>query len=64
MYGSTEKHVSDTIRYKKESCVLCDEETPYTRTTSIELRVGYIEGAGQLCMKCYENLYQKTGHTQ
>lgn len=36
-----------------DTCVLCGVETPYKRNTHIDLRIGYIEGAGQLCSKCY-----------
>ncbi len=34
-------------------CVLCGVETPYKRSTHIDMRMGYIEGAGQLCSNCY-----------
>jgi hypothetical protein len=36
-----------------EYCVLCGYETPYKRNTHIDMRLGYIEGVGQLCEKCY-----------
>ena len=36
-----------------EVCVLCGGTTSYTRNTHIDMRVGYIEGAGQLCTKCW-----------
>ena len=34
-------------------CVMCGVETPYKRNVHIDLRTGYIEGAGQLCPNCY-----------
>jgi hypothetical protein len=34
---------------KKDLCVLCGAQTPYTLNTSIYQRIGYIEGAGQGC---------------
>ena len=37
----------------KEKCVMCDKETPYNIETNIDMRIGYIEGAGQLCSNCY-----------
>ena len=37
----------------KDTCVLCGAETPYDYETHIDLRIGYIEGAGQLCANCY-----------
>lgn len=39
----------------KDKCVMCGEETPYDETVHIDLRVGYIEGAGQLCIDCYDD---------
>ena len=38
----------------KETCILCGVETAYDESTHIDMRVGYIEGAGQLCSKCYK----------
>jgi len=38
----------------KDSCILCGAETPYEETTHIDQRIGYIEGAGQLCRSCYD----------
>jgi hypothetical protein len=37
----------------KDHCVLCGVETPYDFETHVDMRVGYIEGAGQLCIKCW-----------
>jgi hypothetical protein len=36
-----------------DHCVLCGKETVYKRSTHIDMRHGYIEGAGQLCASCY-----------
>ena len=38
----------------KDYCIICGVETPYDVETHIDLRIGYIEGAGQLCSKCYD----------
>jgi hypothetical protein len=35
-------------------CVLCGIETSYRRSTHIDFRYGYVEGAGQLCKTCYD----------
>ena len=35
----------------------CDKETIYNRTDHIDFRIGYIEGAGQLCLDCYDEIY-------
>ena len=37
----------------KDICIMCGVETPYDFETHIDLRIGYIEGAGQLCSACY-----------
>lgn len=37
----------------KDKCILCGVETAYDETTHVDMRVGYIEGAGQLCTQCY-----------
>ncbi len=38
----------------KDTCVICGCETPYDFETHIDMRHGYIEGVGQLCIKCYK----------
>jgi len=52
------------IKMKKEkrerdNCVSCGEETEYYKDTHIDFRKHYIEGAGQLCSKCYGEIYGK-----
>lgn len=37
----------------KDLCILCGKETPYDFETHVDFRVGYIEGAGQLCIECF-----------
>ena len=37
-----------------EVCAMCGDTVPYLKSTHIDLRNGYIEGAGQLCKDCYE----------
>jgi len=32
-----------------DKCVICGKETPYTRSTQIDHRIGYVEGGGQGC---------------
>jgi hypothetical protein len=36
----------------KDKCVMCGVETEYNIYTNVNLRYGYIEGMGQLCVKC------------
>ena len=38
---------------KKDTCVICGKETPYDKTTHIDLRLYYVEGYGQLCKECW-----------
>ena len=41
------KHNNET-----EFCVQCGTETQYKKRDSVDYRIGYIDGAGQLCNKC------------
>lgn len=36
-----------------EDCILCGRKTTTLKTTHIDFRTGYIEGAGQMCRDCY-----------
>lgn len=42
---------------KKDKCVLCECETPYYIDERVENRRCYIEGAGQLCRECWNEIY-------
>ena len=42
---------------KKDICIHCETVTPYDKTTNINNRLYYIEGAGQLCRDCYAKIY-------
>jgi hypothetical protein len=37
---------------KKEQCVLCGKETQYSKNIPIQRRYEYVDGVGQLCVKC------------
>ena len=39
-----------------EKCCICGEETTVPFDMLIENRVGYMEGAGQLCEECYRSV--------
>ena len=41
----------------KDKCVNCKRETLYGKETHIDFRLGYVEGAGQLCLDCYGKIY-------
>lgn len=47
------------IEWPKERCVLCGQETAYDFKTPITQREFYVEGAGQLCRKCFRELYSE-----
>lgn len=32
-----------------DHCVICGKQSPYTRNTHIDRRIGYVEGLGQTC---------------
>ena len=36
-----------------ENCIMCSKETTTLKTTHIDFRYGYVDGAGQLCRECY-----------
>jgi hypothetical protein len=36
-----------------ELCVVCGAETSYRFNDHVDMRTGYVEGAGQLCTKCW-----------
>ena len=42
-----------------DKCSMCDVETKYTKDTHINNRAHYVEGAGQLCRKCWNNTYKE-----
>lgn len=45
----------------KELCIRCNKPTPYHPNTPITLRRYYVEGSGQLCEKCFYELYPVPG---
>ena len=44
---------------EKDKCISCKQETEYDKNTHVDLRKGYIDGAGQLCPSCFRKLYEK-----
>ena len=39
-----------------DNCISCGVETPYHRDVNIEYRSHYVEGAGQMCKGCWDDL--------
>ncbi len=48
--NNLEKYVSED---GFDLCVMCETKTEYKTDTIIEERSFYVDGAGQLCPKCY-----------
>ena len=48
----------------KDKCINCKCETLYDKETHIDFRLGYVEGAGQLCLDCYGTIYGLTPKLQ
>jgi len=42
---------------ERDKCVSCGADTPHHPSTHIKSRNFYIEGVGQLCKKCYIDIY-------
>lgn len=42
----------------EEQCVVCGQATGYAFEDNIENRAFYVEGAGQLCEKCFGEIYE------
>ena len=49
-----DKRVSATDH---DDCVMCGTHTEYRVTDHIDMRQGYVEGCGQLCIGCYGKTY-------
>ena len=49
----------DKIFNKKDKCISCNQDTLYGEHDHVDFRMGYIEGAGQLCLNCYDEIYVK-----
>lgn len=43
--------IKDNEQY--DNCVICGKQTKYKTSTHIDARIGYVEGAGQLCVECH-----------
>ena len=50
---------NNTEKIPTETCVVCGEDTGVSINTHIDMRKTYIEGAGQLCAKCFVSLYKQ-----
>lgn len=48
-----------TMNIHGERCVICGQETGMKKDWPIAMRKYYVEGAGQLCKKCYSEIYSE-----
>lgn len=49
-------HLDDEYEY----CVLCKKKTDIKKSEPVESRIGYLQGAGQLCNECrLKNIEEK-----
>ena len=51
--------VKEKAPNKYDKCVLCNIETEYDEFDHIDSRYFYVEGAGQLCPKCWNETYEQ-----
>lgn len=47
-----------TSKKKMDRCVICGKETKYAKSVPIDERIGYIQGSGQLCRRCFTEIYR------
>lgn len=59
MNNTTVKTKNDFEVMLLEKCVVCNKQTDVPINLNTNLRCYYIDGAGQLCEKCYNNLDDK-----
>lgn len=43
-----------------EICILCGRQTTVPKDMYVEFRDNYVNGAGQLCYKCWKEVYLDT----
>ena len=43
----------------KDKCVVCKKDSHHDKNEHIKVRIGYVEGSGQLCLDCYEVIYMR-----
>lgn len=68
LYSDTKKHryynyINQKYNLMKddmyEICIICGGKTNVLKTTHIDYRYGYVEGAGQCCKECYQDSSRK-----
>jgi len=51
-------------KVETEKCVTCGIDTEVPVTRHIQLREHYVEGAGQLCAQCWDNIPWDNAHSK
>jgi len=51
--------INDNNKMILEKCVCCGTVTAYFKNTSVKNRLYYVNGCGQLCKKCHDELFRK-----
>ena len=54
-----EKFMNKKKPNKRDKCVSCKTETEYDEFDHIDSRNFYVEGAGQLCVDCWNKIYEQ-----
>jgi len=49
----------EVMQNNLEICVCCGKDTNVLKSTHIDFRYNYAEGAGQLCDECFVRIYKK-----
>lgn len=49
--GGSYEYTTEVDGKRYDNCVVCGKQSPYTSETHIDLRQGYVEGAGQGCFQ-------------
>jgi len=48
-YNKIKEDLERSMDMEHDHCVICGKQSPYTRNTHIDERIGYVEGGGQGC---------------
>lgn len=47
------------MKKQYEICIICKKKLKIRKDLPVDQRKYYVEGAGQLCLKCYQEIYNK-----
>ena len=53
-----DNELKDIDSRKNDKCMLCGCETGYILNTPVSKRSYYVVGCGQMCEKCYKEIYK------